>query len=207
MSLSAAEVYALKLAPEVDGVLPAVRTRWSSRAFSAKHVADADLHCIFEAARWAASAFNEQPWRFVVGRKGTPTHTAIGESLMGFNQDWASRAPILILGLARANFTHNGTPNGYALYDLGAAATQLTLQAAGLGMTTHQMAGFDHDKARTLLAIPNQYLLGTVIALGYQDAPETLPNERLLALETSPRARKPLAETVFASWGQPAHLA
>jgi nitroreductase len=207
MPLSAPEVHALKLAPEVEGLIPAVRTRWSSRSFSARDVSDADLHRVFEAARWSASAFNEQPWRFVVGRKGTPTHAALVESLMGFNQEWASKAPVLILTLAQPKFSHNGTVNGYALYDLGAAVTQLTLQAAELGMTSHQMAGFDHEKAHDLLAIPEEVLLGTVVALGYQGNPDMLTNERLLALETTARTRKPLAETVFSSWEQPAKLA
>ena len=206
MSLSAPEVHALKVAPEVEGLLPVVRTRWSSRAFSVRPVSDSDLHRVFEAARWSASAYNEQPWRFLVGRKGDPTHDAIAASLMGFKQEWAAKAPVLILAVALGNFTHNGTANGYALYDLGASVTQLTLQAAEFGMTSHQMAGFDHDKARKQLAIPSEYLLGVVVALGYQDEPSTLTNERLLQLETSPRSRKLLNETVFTSWGHPALL-
>jgi nitroreductase len=194
------------VAPEVEGLLPAIQTRWSSRAFSDRDVTDADLHRVFEAARWAASSFNEQPWRFVVGRKGDATHADLAESLLGFNQQWATKAPVLILGVAHDKFLHNGTPNAYALYDLGAAVAQLSLQAAEQGMTTHQMAGFDHDKARKLLAIPDEYQLGTLIALGYQGDPATLTNEHLLSLETTPRSRKPLEETVFASWGQPADL-
>jgi len=206
MSLSAPEVHALKVAPEVEGVLPVIHHRWSSRAFSARDVTDGDLHRIFEAARWAASSFNEQPWRFIVGRKGDATHAAIAASLMGFNQEWAPKAPVLILAVAQAKFAHNGTPNAHALYDLGASVAHLTLQAAELGMTSHQMAGFDRDKARQLLAIPEEYLMGVTVALGYQDDPSTLANERLVQLETTPRSRKSLDEMVFSHWGQPAHL-
>jgi len=206
MALSALEVHTLKLAPAVEGVLPVVLHRWSSRAFSDRAVSDADLHRSFEAARWSPSAYNEQPWRFVVGRQGSATHKAIFESLIGFNQEWAGRAPVLILGVARSTFSHNGAANAYALYDLGAATALLTLQAAELGLTSHQMAGFDHDKARKLLAIPEDYLLGAAIALGYQGDPAALTNERLQELEITPRSRKPLNELVFDAWGTSAHL-
>jgi nitroreductase len=206
MPLSAAEVDALKHAPAIEGVLPIVHARWSSRSFSDQPVGDADLHRVFEAARWTASAYNEQPWRFIAGRKGSETYKAIYDSLIGFNQEWAGRAPVLILGIASSKFSHNGAENTYALYDLGAATSQLTLQAAALGLTSHQMAGFDHDKARTTLAIPADYALGVVTALGYQAEPTALTNERLLAMETSPRQRKPLAEIVFSAWNTPASI-
>jgi nitroreductase len=206
MTLSALEVNELKQAPAVEGVLPAVHERWSSRSFADRAVSDADLLRIFEAARWTASAYNEQPWRFIVARQGSEAYKAIYESLIGFNQEWAGRAPVLILGAANAAFTHNGKPNAYALYDLGAATSQLTLQAAALGMTTHQMAGFDHDKAHRLLGIPEEYALGAVIALGYQGEPAALSNQALLEMETSPRERKPLGEILFSAWGAPANL-
>jgi nitroreductase len=113
---------------------------------------------------------------------------------------------VLILGVASGKFSHNGTENGYALYDLGAAAAALTLQAAALGMTTHSMAGFDHEAARKEFAIPAEYALGAVIALGYQGEPAALGNEQLIALETSPRERKALSEIVLSAWGTPAKL-
>jgi nitroreductase len=204
--LSAAEVHHLKLAPPVEGVLPAVLNRWSSRTFSAREVTPADLAKLFEAARWAASAHNEQPWRFVIGVRGTETHKKLAHSLMGFNKSWASNAPVLILAIAATHFAHNGIENPYALYDLGAAAAHLTLQAAEQGMTTHSMAGFDQKLARTTLEIPEDFALGTVIALGYQGDPQTLEQEQLRALETSPRSRKPLNDLVFAAWGSPAQL-
>jgi nitroreductase len=206
MALSAFEVHTLKQAPAVEGVLPVVLNRWSSRAFSAREVAPADLTKLFEAARWAASSNNEQPWRFLVGLRGTPTHKAIADSLVGFNQNWAGNAPVLILTVASTRFARNDKENSYALYDLGAASATLTLQASEQGMTTHTMAGFDHEAVRKSCAIPAEFAIGTVIALGYQGEPDTLKLEQLIALETSPRTRKPLSELVFSAWGEPADL-
>jgi nitroreductase len=199
--LSASEVNRVKIAPVVEGVLPAFHERWSARSFADRSVSGEALKKVFEAARWAASAFNEQPWRFIVGRKGDTVYEKIFSTLMGFNQSWAGAAPVLILGVAKNKFSHNGTENGYALYDLGAASSYLTLQAAALGLTTHQMAGFDHEAARKALAIPQEYALGAVIALGYQGEPSALGDQQLIERETTPRERKPLGEFVFSEWG------
>ncbi|MGA3160978.1 MAG: nitroreductase family protein [Terracidiphilus sp.] len=206
MTLSAAEVHRLKQAPVVDGVLPAVLSRWSARSFDARDVSPSDLRKVFEAARWAASSNNEQPWRFLVGIRNSSTHQKIFSTLVGFNQSWAGAAPVLILGVASSKFSRNGSPNAYALYDLGAAAAALCLQAASLGLTTHSMAGFNHDAARQAFGIPEDYLLGAVIALGYQGEPSALAHEKLIAQETAPRTRKPLTEFVLSAWGEPANL-
>ena len=156
--------------------------------------------------RWSASANNEQPWRFLVGVRGSTTHHKIFESLVGFNKGWAGAAPVLILGVASTSFTHNSTPNAYAFYDLGAAAAVLSLQAAALGISTHSMAGFDQTIARQLLQIPEEFVLGAVIALGYQGEPVALGNEQMIAREIAPRTRKQLSEFVLSSWGTPADL-
>lgn len=207
MTLSAIEVNNLKQAPAVEGALPAIRSRWSARSFADREVDSATLATVFEAARWTASSYNEQPWRFIVGRRNSDTFNKIFQSLIGFNQGWAGKAPVLILGAASTKFSHNSKPNAYALYDLGAAASYLTLQAASLGLTTHQMAGYDQAAARTALGIPEEYALGSVIALGYQGEPAALGHEQLIALEISPRERKPLSELVLSAWGEPANLA
>ena len=207
MTLSASEVNQLKQAPAHENVLPVVLHRWSPRSFADRDVSPADLHTIFEAARWAASSHNEQPWRFLVGKRGSETYEKILSSLMEFNQLWARTAPVLILGAARAKFSHNGATNRVALYDLGAAGATLCYQATALGLHTHQMAGFDVEAARTALAIPEDFILGAVIALGYQGEPTALTNPQMLAQETAPRQRKALSEIVLSAWGEPAQLA
>jgi nitroreductase len=207
MTLTVHEVNDLKQAPAVEGVLPVFHKRWSARAFQQRSIREADLQKLFEAARWAPSAFNEQPWRFIVGAAGTETHRRIAAALAGFNQAWAPKAPVLILGVAKTTFSHNNAPNAYALYDLGAATASIVLQAAALGMTTHQMAGFDHEGAREAFGIPSDYAMGVVTALGYQGEVASLGEQRLIAQETSPRSRKPLGEIVFSAWNEPAALA
>jgi nitroreductase len=206
MTLSALEVNQLKQAPAVDGVIPAVLARWSPRSFANRDVSPADLRKVFEAARWAASSYNEQPWRFLVGLRNSPTYKKIFSTLIGFNQGWAGAAPVLILGVASSKFSLNGTDNRHSLYDLGAASSYLTLQAAALGLTSHQMAGYDQAAARQAFGIPEDYQLGAVIALGYQGEPSALGQEQLIAQEIAPRTRKPLSEFVLSAWGEPANL-
>jgi len=206
MSLTANEVHALKTAPPLEGVLPIFHQRWSARSFSKRDVSAEALRKVFEAARWAASSSNEQPWRFLVGWRGDSTWLKINEILAGTNRTWAHRAPVLILGVAHTRFSKTGAENRYALFDLGAASSYLTLEAAELGMTTHQMAGYDREAARNALGIPEEYSLGTVIALWYQGEPAALGNATLIERETTARTRKPLDEIVFSEWGVTAGL-
>jgi nitroreductase len=206
MTISANEVNTLKHAPAVEGVLPLFHRRWSARAFDDRDVSRTDLKRVFEAARWTPSSNNEQPWRFIVGMRGTETHAKLAKTLAGFNQAWAPKAPVLILGIAKKTVSQKDAINPYALYDLGAAAAALTLQAAALGMTTHQMGGFDHNAAREAFGIPETYATGAVIALGYQGQPAALGNEKLIAREVAARDRKALTEIVLSAWGEPADL-
>ena len=206
MTLSAQEARNVKRAPVDDALLPVVLERWSPRSFDSRDVSPTDLKRMFEAARWARSSFNEQPWRFIVGPRGSETFQKIVSALAVGNQGWAPKAPVLILSVAKTHFSQNNTPNYYALFDLGAASALITLQAAALGLATHQMAGFDHDAARKALGIPEDYAMGSVMALGHQGEPSALPNEKLVAMETAPRTRKPLSEIVLSAWGEPANL-
>ena len=201
MTLSATEVKQVKQAPAVEGVLPIFHERWSPRSFASRDVTPADLAKVFEAARWAASSYNEQPWRFLVGIRGSEAYRKIFESLISFNQAWATTAPVLILGTAKTRFSHNDAPNRVALYDLGAAASYLTLQAAALGIASHQMGGFDPDAARKAFEIPEVYEIGAVIALGYQGEPASLPNEHFVAQEVAPRTRRTPTTASAASAG------
>ena len=207
MTLSAVEVARLKKAPAVEGVLPETLARWSPRSYADRPVAETDLVKLFEAARWSASAYNEQPWLFFLGRKGDATYQKIFSVLMPGNQDWAGRAPVLILGAARANLAHNGTPNRTALYDLGQAAAVFCLAAAHQGLSTRQMSGFDVDAAKKAFALGDDLIPGAVIALGYQGEPAQLAAvERLITQEQSPRVRKPLSAFVLTGLETPANF-
>ena len=189
----------LKHAPIALGLHDLIAARWSPRAFSDKKVSSEDLTKIFTAAGWAASSSNEQPWRFLVGKKGDDTYAKILDSLVPFNQDWAKSAPVLILTVAKKTFAKNGNPNGWALHDTGAASANMSLQALALGLHTHGMAGYDKDKARAHFDLPEDYETGAVWALGYLGDPETLP-EHLKKMELSLRERKPLEAFVFNRW-------
>ncbi len=199
------QVETTKQAPASSNLHEIIRKRWSPRAFSDKDVSPADLKTLLEAAHWAASSFNEQPWRFIVGRRGDSTYSRIYDTLVPFNQDWAKSAPILILTAGKKTFSHNGSPNYYGLHDTGAATATLAIQAAALGLHTHSMAGFSHDKARAAFSIPEDFDIGAVTAIGYFGDPESLPDE-LKKQETSGRTRKPLSEIVFSDWNTPAQL-
>jgi nitroreductase len=195
----------LKHVPDVHGLQDLVRRRWSPRAYADKEVTAEDLKKLFEAARWAASSSNEQPWRFLVGRRGDETYQKIFNALVEFNQDWAKSAPVLVLSVAKKTFSAKGSPNRHYLHDTGAAMATLALQATALGLHTHSMAGFDSEQLRASFAIPSDYEPGAVTAIGYFGDPESLP-EHLRKQEVSPRQRKPLEEIVFSAWEKPAHL-
>ena len=203
MALSATEVKELKQAPPVDGVLPVILERWSVRSYAERAVPSAEIEKLFAAARWTASARNEQPWRFVVGCRGSETYNKIVDVMMEFTRPWASTAPVLIVCLAKKQFTHDGSPNPFALYDLGAAATTIMLQATWQGLSCRTLASFFGDKLRQSFAVPEDYAIGSIIALGYQGDPAALPSQEMIAQETSSRARKPLNELVYSSWGEP----
>lgn len=199
------DLQAIKRGPTESGVEELILQRWSPRSFSDKPVSGTDLTKIFTAAAWAASSFGEQPWRFLVGRKGDATYKKIFASLVEFNQGWAQSAPVLFLSAGKKTFTQNGQPNGYALHDTGAATANLSLEATALGLHTHGIGGFDKEKARASFAIPEDYELGAVWALGYLGAVEALP-PHLQEMEKAARSRKPLAEVVFSEWEKPATL-
>ena len=194
-----------KYAETAPGVAELFRVRWSPRSFSDQPVPAEVLEAILDAGRWAASSYNEQPWRFIVARKeDTVAFQSLLSVLMPFNQAWAKNASVLILTAARSNFSHNETPNGYALHDAGAALAYMMLQAAESGLQSHAMAGFDHAKAREVAGIPPEFQVGAVVAIGYPDSADKLSNDQMKQQEVAPRKRKPLSELVFnGRWGQP----
>jgi len=186
--------------------------RWSPRAFSAQLVEPDKLRSVLEAARWAPSSRNEQPWAYLVATRGDPGNDsmAFGDllgTLMSTNQAWAQKAPVLILTLAHTQWAKEGKPNRLALHDLGQATANLVTQATHLGLVTHQMGGFDVEAARSRFHIPAGWEPVSVIALGYPGKLEDLP-EPLRERETGQRQRKPLEEFVFSgTWGHPASIA
>ncbi len=172
-------------------------SRWSPRAYAADQPVPSELLAqLFEAARWAPSSSNEQPWSFIVGTKGTETWIKLSETLVPANQTWTKNAPVLVLGLARKVFQKNGSPNRYGIYDLGQAVSMLLIQATSLGLITHQMAGFDAEKARAVFHVPDGYDIGAMIAIGYQADVSILPPE-LRERETAPRTRNSIGTFVF----------
>ncbi|MGC2398212.1 MAG: nitroreductase family protein [Acidobacteriaceae bacterium] len=195
----------MKHAPAVPGVEDLHLRRWSPRAFSDRNVSATELKAVFEAARWAASSSNEQPWRFLVGRKGDPVYRKIFNALVEFNQRWAGQAPVLIVSLAKKTFSNNGSPNIHNLHDTGAATATLALQATASGLHTHHMAGFDREQMRASFAIPSDYEFGSVTALGYLGDPNSL-SDTMRQKELAPRERKPLNEIVFSDWEKPAQF-
>ena len=176
--------------------------RWSPRAFNSKPVEAQKLRSLFEAARWAPSSYNAQPWYFIVGTKDNPeNYNRVLESLIEFNQGWAKQAPVLALSVAKLKFD-DGKPNRHAFHDVGQAAANLSLQAEALGLSVHQMAGIEAEKARKLFNIPADYEAVAGIALGYAGDPASL-SEELRKRELAPRQRKPLDSFVFTGqWGK-----
>lgn len=173
-----------------------LRRRWSPRAFSQRMVAPDTLHSLLEAARWAPSSNNEQPWHFIIGTKDDPSaYDRLFQCLKEGNKKWAFRAPLLMLSVARVNFEDDGTPNRHAFHDTGMAVFSLVIQATALGLIVHQMAGFDVEKARADLKIPAGYEPVAMIAVGYPGDPAELP-DYLRERELKPRERKAMAEFV-----------
>ncbi len=184
-------------------VEPLLLRRWSPRAFTSEQVSDTDLATIFTAAAWAASSYNEQPWRFVVGRKGDETWQHIFDALLPSNQSWAGAAPLLYAAFAKKSFTMTGDPNAVAAHDVGAASANASLQAAALGLHAHGLGGFSREKLRASLAVPDDFDPVACWALGRSGDPTTLA-DNYKAMELAPRSRKPLSDFVFRSWDTPA---
>lgn len=181
--------------------------RWSPYGFADRPVSDEDLRSILEAARWAASSYNEQPWSYVVATKGEPEEfQRLLSCLVEANQQWAQAAPVLILACTRMTFTRNGKPNAAAAHDLGLAAGNLSLEATARGLSVHQMIGIVPERARATYQIPDDVQPLTALAIGYAADPGQLP-EKLRQRDLAPRQRKPLAEFVYGgTWGAPSRL-
>lgn len=177
-------------------ILEIIKARRSRRAYSSKPIEPQKIKSLFEAARWAPSSLNEQPWVYIYATQSQELWKKIFECLSEGNKIWAKDAPLLVVSLARKNFSRNGVPNTAAKYDVGAANAFLCLQATQLGLNTHQLGGFNHQQLITALSIPNEYDTGVIIAIGYDgDLTQLPPN--LQDRETSPRFRRTQNEFVM----------
>jgi nitroreductase len=195
----------LKAAPTDHPVHDLLRNRWSPRAFSDKPVPPEILRSLFEAARWAASSSNEQPWAFLVATKDDPeAYARLLSVLAETNQFWAKYAPVLAVAISQMEFARTGQPNRNAFYDTGQAVANLTVEATCRGLFVHQMAGFDPRKTIELYHIPKGWQPIAAFVIGYYGNPQSLP-ENLREREHAPRSRKPLNRFVMSEdWGQPA---
>lgn len=172
------------------------QNRWSPRAFADQAIDKSKLMSMMEAAKWTASAFNEQPWRFIIGEKGDETFHKILDTLVEFNQNWAKNASVLILNISKDLFTHNNQTNATAKYDLGQAVSSYCLEAVHQDLITHQMSGFDADKAHKSFGLTEGYSCVSVTAVGYLTHPESLPEE-LFKVELQNRLRKTVDQFAF----------
>jgi nitroreductase len=178
--------------------------RWSPRAFAEQPVESDKLASLFEAARWAPSSSNEQPWRFVVATKDDPAaYDRLLACLLEGNRKWAFRAPVLLVSVARTQFEDDGKPNRHAVHDAGMALENLLLQATALGLVAHPMAGFNIEQARADLKIPADFEPVAMVAVGYPGDPALLP-DYLQQREANPRERTPVSGFVYAGlWDAP----
>jgi nitroreductase len=170
-------------------VLDEIRNRRSIRAFATKEVEEEKVKSLLEAARWAPSSANEQPWEYIyVHRRQTDPWNKFFEPLNEGNRIWVQSAPLLIFSYARKNFVKNNKPNAFAKYDLGAANAFIALQATALGLQVHQMGGYSAEKIIENLQLPQDIELGTMMAIGYPGTADDLP-ETLKMRELAPRER------------------
>jgi nitroreductase len=173
-----------------------IAKRWSARAFSTRPVEKSKLLSILEAARWAPSSRNEQPWRYIVFTNENPEKIKKARSVLNDINEYAKRAPVLICAIARKTYSENKNYNRLHFHDLGAANENMFLEAFNQSLIMHEMGGFDVQKAKEVFNIPDEFEIGVMIAIGYQDTHE-IPPESLLKKAFVPRQRKPLSEIAF----------
>ncbi len=195
----------VKYANTAHPILELVAQRYSPYAFKPDAVSDEDLRSIFEAARWAASSYNEQPWRFLVARReDEELYAKLLSCLVEPNQAWAKQAPVLALGLVSRRFARNDRANAAAEHDLGMATATLSLEATARGLAVHPMIGIENDKIREAFSLPDGLDPLTGLAIGYAGEASALP-EGMRERDEAPRDRKALGEFVFGSGlGSPA---
>ncbi|MEK6894565.1 MAG: nitroreductase family protein [Nanoarchaeota archaeon] len=174
---------------------PLILNRWSPRSMSGEEISDSELMSLFEAARWAPSSYNSQPWRFIYAKRNTEDWNNLFDLMDDFNKSWAKNAAVLMVVISRKNFEHNEKPSRTHSFTTGSAWENLALEASSRNLVAHGMQGFDYDKARKDLDIPNDYEVEAMIAVGKKGKIEDLP-ENLQKME-SPSERKPLKDIIM----------
>jgi nitroreductase len=193
---SAAAAIITKPAKTEHPINDLIAKRWSARAFSTSPVERSKLLSVLEAARWAPSSRNEQPWRYIVFTNDNPEKIKKAQSVLKDINNYAKRAPILICAITKKTYSDNGNYNRLHFHDLGAANENMFLEAFNQGLIMHEMGGFDAQKAREVFNIPEDFEVGIMIAIGYQDIHQVLP-ESLIQKAYLPRERRPLSEIAF----------
>lgn len=168
--------------------------RWSPRAMTGEPLKDNEIASLFEAGRWAPSTYNEQEWRFLYARRDTPQWQTFFDLLVEGNKAWCRNAAMLVVILAKKTFTQNGKPNPVHLFDVGAAFENIALQATAMQLMVHGMQGFDFDKARSALNVPDDFDVAAMFAAGRPAEPDTLPEP--LREREKPSGRKPIAQLI-----------
>jgi nitroreductase len=197
-----------KAAAAQHPILNVLARRWSPRAFSDRPIEPGKIAQLFEAVRWSASSFNEQPWRFIVAtRDQREEYARVLSCLVEGNRGWAITAPLLGLTLLKKTFSRNGKPNRVALHDVGLAMGNLSAQATALELCVHQMAGIEMGRIASEFGVPDDFEPATGFAIGYLGDPDSLPEPWMRDAEKQPRDRRPLSEFVFTGrFGAPSPL-
>lgn len=175
-------------------ILPLLLSRVSYRAFSDERLTEEELMSLFEAARWAPSSYNNQPWRFVYARRGEKEWDTLFNVLVDFNKSWCKNADTLVVVISRNNFEHNNKPSRTSHFDTGSAWMSLAAEAHSRNITTHGMEGFDYEVLKKNLAIPDSFTIEAMIAIGKPGNKENLPEE--IRAKEVPSNRKPLTDIV-----------
>jgi nitroreductase len=191
-----------ELSPEIKqsrktgyAIDPLLKNRWSPRSMSGEEMSDEELFPLFEAARWAPSSYNNQPWRFLYAKRGTPEWQDFFDLMIPFNQSWTKNAAALVVVISRETFEHNNKPAVTHSFDTGAAWMSLALEGTHHGYVVHGMEGFDYDKAKKALNIPDGYRVEAMVAIGKRAPKEKLPKE--LQEKEAPSTRRPLSEILI----------
>lgn len=174
---------------------PIILNRWSPRSMSGESLREEELMSLFEAARWAPSSYNNQPWRFIYGKRETPHFQKLFDLLVDFNKSWCDKAAVLGLILSAKNFEHNGKPSVTHSLDTGAAWENFALEGTSKGLVVHGMQGFDYDRAKKEFNIPDDFEVLAMFAVGKKGPKEALPEE--LQKKESPSTRKSVSEITF----------